>query len=281
MSRFGHAGTYDRLQHLFSWQMDAPVVCNKGLIREALVATLKDESKIMDSPRFESGMEKTAGTPEVATVMFEKIRGCAIFVADTTLVGRITTKVDGVDRIKKTINPNVAVEMGFAAAHVGWDRIICVMNETPCYGRRDEQPFDVRNRRYPIDYTLNPEAAKDRAQRDTARDGLTQILFKAITAVEANELRKIEHVRRQLDVRCLKLMGLMHNYSSFPEPSPKDIARYPELGGMPADQFNSTSVRLLELGVLFANVDAAQVGYGYAYHWTYLGEQLLKNLRLR
>lgn len=58
----------------YSWQMDADKACNKDLIRDALLAVVKDPARIQDSPRFESGMETTAGTPEVATVMFEKIQ---------------------------------------------------------------------------------------------------------------------------------------------------------------------------------------------------------------
>lgn len=35
------------------------------------------------------------------------------------------------------------------------------MNEA--FGRRDHQPFDVRNRRYPIDYTLDPKNLSQKA----------------------------------------------------------------------------------------------------------------------
>lgn len=263
----------------YSWQMDADQACNKSLIREALLAVVKDPARIEDSPRFESGMETTAGTPEVATIMFEKIRGCAIFVADTTLVGRITTTVDGQQHVKKTLNPNVAVEMGFAAAHTGWDRIICVMNEAAEFGRRDEQAFDVRNRRFPIDYSLSPAQAKDPGLRQAALKGLEKDLRRAIAAVEQNELRKVANVRAKLDVRCIKLLRLAAGLQSFPEPDAKTIAKYPALGTIPLDQFNAAAIRLLELGALWANIDPKT--NLYAYHWTYLGEMLLKDLGLR
>ncbi len=262
----------------YSWQMDVDVRCNKNLIREALLAVVKDPANVQDSPRFESGMETTAGTPEVATVMFEKIRGCAIFVADTTLVGRITTTVDGEEHVKKTLNPNVAVEMGFAAAHTGWDRIICIMNEAADFGTRNEQAFDVRNRRYPIDYSLTPIQAKDETLRKAALKGLVKDLRRAIEAVEKNELRKVANVRAQLDVRCLKLLRLGAKFGSFPEPDAKTVAEFPELATIPGDQFNAAAIRLLELGVLWADNQPAN-GL-YAYRWTYLGEMLLRNLGL-
>lgn len=262
----------------YSWQMDADMACNKSLIRDALLAVVKDPAQIQDSPRFESGMETTAGTPEVATVMFEKIQGCAIFVADTTLVGRITTRIDDKEHVKKTLNPNVAVEMGFAAAHTGWDRIICVMNEAADFGRRDEQAFDVKNRRFPIDYSLSPAEAKDVGLRKAAQKSLEKDFRRAIDTVEKNELRKVANVRTKLDIRCLKLLHVTAAMRSFPEPDAKTIAQYPQLGTIPLDQFNAAAVRLLELGVLWAHTDPEK-GL-YAYHWTYLGKMLLKDLGL-
>lgn len=263
----------------YSWQMDSDAACNKGLIRDALLAVVKDPAQIQDSPQFESGMETTAGTPEVATVMFEKIRGCAIFVADTTLVGRITATIDGKEYVKKTLNPNVAVEMGFAAAHTGWDRIICVMNEAAEFGRRDEQAFDVRNRRFPIDYSLSPAEAKDEDLRKAAQKSLEKDFRRAINAVEKNELRKVANIRAKLDVRCLKLLQVAAPLQSFPEPDAKAIAQQPALGTIPLDQFNTAAIRLLELNVLWVDTQP-QKGL-YAYHWTYLGQMLLKDLGLR
>ncbi len=263
----------------YSWQMDADKACNKDLIRDALLAVVKDPARIQDSPRFESGMEMTAGTPEVATVMFEKIQGCSIFVADTTLVGRITSTVDGREHMKKCLNPNVAIEMGFAAAHAGWDRIICVMNEAPEFGRRDEQAFDVRNRRFPINYSLSPAEAKDLTRREAALTRLTKDFRRAIDAVEMNKLRKTSSIRAKLDVRCLKLLDVTAKLESFSEPDAETIAQYPPLGNIPLDQFNAAVIRLLELGVLRADVQPRN--RLYAYHWNYLGQMLLRDLGLR
>src|SRR5437899_2419856 len=116
----------------YSWQTDSPQECNKRLIRDAIdaaVDAIGSGITVEDSPRVESGMEGVAGTPEVASVMFDKIGESAIFLGDVTLVGTIqkTTNKEG-DCTKKTSNPNVALEMGYAAGILGWGRIICVIN---------------------------------------------------------------------------------------------------------------------------------------------------------
>ena len=76
----------------YSWQSDAPGDCNRAFIRQALdeaVASLAPGATVEDSPRVESGMDGIAGTPEVATIMFTRIKKSAVFLGDMTLVGTI------------------------------------------------------------------------------------------------------------------------------------------------------------------------------------------------
>jgi hypothetical protein len=98
----------------YSWQNDLPKKCNRTFIREALdeaVRNITAEGQVEDSPRVDSGMEGIAGSPEVASVMFEKIDRCALLVADTTLVGTIVpVNPDG--ETKRVPKPNVSLEMG-------------------------------------------------------------------------------------------------------------------------------------------------------------------------
>src|ERR1700680_3596064 len=120
----------------YSWQNDLPKKCNRTFIRGALeeaVRRVVAAAQVEDPPRVDSGMEGIAGSPEVATVMFQKIDRCALFVADTTLVGT-SPPSEPDEQPKRVPNPNVSLEMGYAAGRIGWDRIICVMNEA--YGER-------------------------------------------------------------------------------------------------------------------------------------------------
>jgi hypothetical protein len=256
----------------YSWQSDSPASCNRTFIRAALDAAaqqLANPPGVEDSPRVDSGMEGIAGTPEVASVMFEKIQNSAIFVADSTLVGSIPAK-EG-ESAKKIPNPNVLLEMGYAAGSLGWGRIICVMNEH--FGTRQELPFDVRNRRFPINYILAPTDTEARAK---ARESLTKWLKFAIETVLANELSTARRLLGALDVNCLSVMHSFGTHPCFAAPNPNAFT----LGGaLDTARFNPAVTRLLDLGLIKADVNLAQDLY--AYHWTYVGIQVLVLLGIR
>jgi hypothetical protein len=256
----------------YSWQSDSPSKGNRAFIREAIdaaVSELAQEIGVEDSPRIESGMEGVAGTPEVATVMFEKIKKSAVFIGDVTFTGIIQRLSDNQER--RTPNPNVLLEMGFAAGVLGWGRVICIMNEH--FGSREEQPFDVRNRRYPINYSLNPEsmagAARSRAQ-------LTKWVAYSIKTVIANEHALALDAISSLDVNCLNLLFSLGQGDAFQAPNPNATT----IGGaLDTAKFSSAVTRLLDLRILKADVDPRQ--RLYAYHWTYLGKQVLTELGIR
>jgi hypothetical protein len=256
----------------YSWQTDSPETVNRRFIRDALDAAVLEiaehEIQVADIPRVVSGMENVAGSPEVASMMFLQIENAGIFVGDTTLVGEICD-ADG-EVAKRVPNPNVSLEMGYAAGVLGWSRIICVMNEYQF--TRYDQPFDTRNRRFPIDYCLSPEMEAIPATRMKVFNDLKKWLRKAILTVDKSELARIDVAIKSLDVRCLELMGLYGSAGSFPEPK-----GHPHLL-IDLDKFNAAAVRLLELHLLKADVDPKQ-GL-YAYHWTYLGKKVLRSLQI-
>ena len=67
------------------------------------------------------------GYPSITETIFSKIEQSEVFVADVTFVGE-TDRRDGT-KAKKLSNPNVLAELGYAAAKLGWDRVILVMNK--------------------------------------------------------------------------------------------------------------------------------------------------------
>ena len=256
----------------YSWQSDTPKSVNRDFIRTAIddaVSQLSADASVHDAPRIESGMEGESGTPEVASVMFKRIRKSAVFIADVTLVGTIKHD-DGRDD-KRVPNPNVLLEMGYAAARIGWGRIICVMNEH--YGKRADQPFDVRNRRFPIDYKLKPGNAKN---SDAKRTDLTLWLKNAIECVLENEYEAVSDAIEALDITCHNFMQLYGTDDYFPSPEDnrKSFGRF-----IDSSRINSTIARLLDLRILKADYDPRQSLY--AYHWTYLGREVMKRLKLR
>lgn len=254
----------------YSWQSDSPASCNRTFIRTALDAAVQqfsDPPGVEDSPRVDSGMEGIAGTPEVASVMFEKIKNSAIFIADLTLVGSIP--LDAGPRAKRVPNPNVLLEMGFAAGTLGWGRIICVMNEH--FGSRQELPFDVRNRRFPINYTLDPHNMQE---KERIRGSLAKWFKYAIETAFANELATARRRAEVLDVNCLNLMHAHGRQPSFAAPDPRVVTVGPPLD---TSRFNAAMTRLLDLGLVRAEVNRAP---GF-YYWTCLGREVLTLLGIR
>jgi hypothetical protein len=99
-------------------------------------------------------------------VILEKISSAAIFVGDVTLIGKATmersflarlfrrfsNRQKNLDNPKMLPNPNVLLELGYAAHCLGWERVILVMNSH--FGPPEFLPFDLRHRRFPISYHL-------------------------------------------------------------------------------------------------------------------------------
>lgn len=114
-------------------------------------------------------------------MIFDKIKECDLFIADVSIVNKYTAVVDDMQdgpaetvsdatepgsfdgtkanpkdidvessdkpkmKIRYSPNPNVLEELGFAAAIVGWNYVICLMNTD--YGDEDDLPFDLKHHR--------------------------------------------------------------------------------------------------------------------------------------
>ena len=160
-------------------------------------------------------------------------------------------------------NSNVTLEMGFAAGALGWERVICVMNEH--YGRREDQPFDVRNRRFPINYKLAPKA--DNATRERVLAELVVDLRSALTGSEQCELLKVERAVELLDLNCLHMIFSYGGEPCFSEPDEPGKEHVRTL-------FEKSIPRLLDLRLVLSRQQFPL----YAYHWTYLGKKVIKEI---
>jgi len=258
----------------YSWQTDAPDKCNRRFIREALdaaVAGVIQDASVIDSPRVDSGMEGEAGSPEVASVMFRKIDECDLFLGDVTLVGNIAPLQAGKEA-KPTANPNVSMEMGYAAARLGWGRVICVMNEF--YGKAAELPFDMRNRRFPIDYAMDPGAMEN---QEVVKKDLTKWIRKAIEATVTNEHEGVNDALRRLDINCLNLCSVYRRAPFFRDLGQDQVNREALRDVLDVQGFRSAIIRLLDLRLITTDVQETR----YAYHWSHRGNLLLKELQKR
>jgi len=125
----------------FSWQSDLPNKTNRNLIENSIKLALKKMNQ--DSPyslitKIDRDTKGVLGSPDIVDSILTKIDKCGLFIADISI---INSSLNG----KRTPNPNVLFELGYAVKCLGWDRVICVFNSD--FGDVSELPFDLRNRR--------------------------------------------------------------------------------------------------------------------------------------
>jgi len=143
----------------WSWQSDTPGRTGRHFVRRALeiaIEKLKTEVELDEPPSRELHLDHdrkgVPGSPDLANTILSKIRASSIFVADVTPVGKTP---EG----KLIMNPNVAIELGYALKHLGDQSLLMVFNTS--YGDRESLPFNLKHKAGPIFFSLNPESTKE------------------------------------------------------------------------------------------------------------------------
>jgi hypothetical protein len=166
----------------WSWQSDHDGKISHYLIRDALEAAIeklklpKDIEEPSEAERranleLDHDTKGETGWTDIADSIFKKIEKSAVFVADVTPVGK--TRSAG-KRAKPIMNPNVALELGYAIKAITWSSCLGVMNLA--YGKIDDLPFDIhRTRSWPVTYTLKEGATKE--EIEAAKKGLAEAFF--------------------------------------------------------------------------------------------------------
>lgn len=134
----------------YSWQSTSSKT-NRNLIEAALkraISQLKKDDTITVEPVIDRDTAGVAGSPDIAATIFGKIERAWVFVADVSLVLR------DVEAGRFSPNPNVLLELGYAAHALGWDRIVLVANTH--FGDVEQLPFDLRPRRV-AKYEMGPD----------------------------------------------------------------------------------------------------------------------------
>jgi hypothetical protein len=135
----------------WSWQSDTPGKIGRHFVRHALDAAineLKEASDIAEpieretrsAMHLDQDRKGISGSPDLARVILEKIDQAAVFVGDVTPV-RIIRDDNPSAIVKKAINSNVAIELGYALRTLTDRNLLMVMNEH--YGDRGDLPFDL------------------------------------------------------------------------------------------------------------------------------------------
>jgi hypothetical protein len=149
-----------KIRIFYSWQSDKLSKVNKDFIQSATKQAIKRLKRDVDlsiDPALDRDTKNLPGAPAIAQSILEKIEKSDLFLCDVTLV---TPKRS----TRPSPNPNVLIELGYAAAKLGWERIICIMNKG--YGDPEKLPFDLQHRRWPILYSLSDNVSKEEAKRE-------------------------------------------------------------------------------------------------------------------
>lgn len=237
----------------YAWQSDLDGKINHYFIRDAAKAALKSLSKeaaVDEAARLDHDTAGVPGSPDIAGTIFSKIDACAVFLADLTFVASSEPKGNG-EPGRLVPNPNVLIELGYALKSVGDERVIMVMNTA--FGRLEDLPFDLRNRRFPVTYDLPfPEAPnRKEVQRQLERD-----LKRAISAVlrspalSAREAERAQAVVQRIaeERRVFELAALSGQFYKFaPKQGALLVGVVPEYPQTPPLNFGDPRVRQVNL----------------------------------
>lgn len=245
----------------FAWQLDTPSEQNKSFIWNALIKACQAVAPTTHpelSPRPESGTQGVPGSPNIVDTIFTRIRACSVFIADLSFVG-------STPQGRKTPNPNVLIELGFAARSIGWDRTILVLNSA--FGEAKDLPFDILQHRWPIEYKLTEETLV----REKRYAHLTQTITEAIADCARHDLERATSMVQALDTATLDFIA--HNEQcDFIEMLLPALTTGQLLTGL--DHILAAR-RLIEIGAIQV-VSQPYVGYG----WTYDGRRMIQQLNV-
>ncbi|WP_301074317.1 hypothetical protein [Sphingomonas sp.] len=158
----------------WSWQSDQPARETRDVIKAALqraLSNLQAEFEEAERPDIDHDTKDVPGSPDIVAAILEKIDAAAVFVADVTPIA-----VSGSG--KHVANPNVLIELGYAKRALRLSRVIQVWNTALTGATVEDLPFDMRQRRKPIEFALAVGA--DREELRAVRDGLQKDLEHAL-----------------------------------------------------------------------------------------------------
>ncbi len=156
------------MQHtiFYSWQGDLPNNTNRGFLRAALEeAASALAADLAVEPRIDQDTQNVPGSPDIARTILKKIEISHVFVADVTLINPAAAE-------RRTPNPNVLLELGYAMHALGEDRVILLMNTA--FGPIEQLPFDLKMRRV-IPYNATSDGEKGPERRRLAASLKTAI----------------------------------------------------------------------------------------------------------
>lgn len=197
-----------KIKVFYSWQSDLPDYTNRSAIRKALRAAASEVedslSNLEVSIELDEATRNIPGSPNIPASILEKIEDSDIFIADVSTIN------PDAHCGRKIPNPNVVFELGYAVAHLGWNRVIMLVNSE--HGDMSELPFDFDRHRASA-YKLTEQSEKN------DKKALVTLLRVAIESIiTANPRRSAarrdsspEETKRNRDIKNIRwALGTLH-----------------------------------------------------------------------
>lgn len=152
-----------KINIFYSWQSDLNEKTNKIAIRLFIEEAIKRIKQNDDDIEIiiDEDARGNPGSKNIAEELMRKIRNSDIFIADVSIING-----DG-GGLRKTPNPNVLYELGFASSRLGWDRILLIFNDD-CGCNVEDLPFDIRGHKV-MKYLIKSTYSKDEI-KNTIKD---------------------------------------------------------------------------------------------------------------
>lgn len=185
----------------YSWQSD--IKGSKNFISDCL-KQLPKKLKDMVVAEVDRDTEGIAGSPDIGDAIYSKIDKADIFVADVTIIN------DGWEG-RKTPNPNVMIELGYAIKALGWNRIVLLYNKD--YGNVESLPFDINHQRM-TGYSLQD------GQKAEVRNRIISNISSTISILKDSNLLhggNPDVVSARQDLSKILLEGMKRIYDYFHE----------------------------------------------------------------
>ena len=144
-----------KINIFYSWQSDLKEETNKIAIRQFIKEAIKRIKQNDDDIEIiiDEDARGNPGSKHIAEELMKKIRNSDIFIADVSIING-----DG-GEVRKTPNPNVLYELGFASSRLGWDRILLIFNDG-CGCNVEDLPFDIYGHKV-MKYLIKSDYSKD------------------------------------------------------------------------------------------------------------------------
>jgi hypothetical protein len=205
----------------YSWQSEVSKETNQHAIKAELrTACSEVEAAFGIKIILDEATRDAAGSPNIPIMVFEKISMCDIFICDITTVNQAAPA-----EFRRAANSNVLVELGYAVAEVGWERILMLFNKQ--FGDVKDAPFDIDRHRISA-YKITDE--KDNG----GKKQLKELLVVAIQTIlkqspqKPFEKKKIDPavVKKEQDIIQLKrVLSTINSHAldTFLEMAPQQI----------------------------------------------------------